>query len=111
TEAKPAAKSGESGLRLRRRPKKSEPCWNRSNSPPNRPKSVEPIGSIHDQQRCEWTPPLTQEDAKRLFCPARLAGQVDLIDLVHLVSFIQPKNQTNQIGQTTVFLCWRNFSA
>jgi len=31
---------------------------------------------------------------------------VYLVDLVHLVSFVQPKNQTNQI---TVFFGWRPF--
>jgi hypothetical protein len=34
-----------------------------------------------------------------------------LVDLVHLVSFVQPKNQTDQTNQTTVFLCWRTFPA
>jgi hypothetical protein len=47
---------------------------------------------------------------------ARVAGYlvdlvcvVYLVDLIHLISFAQPENQTDQTNQTTVFLCWRTF--
>jgi hypothetical protein len=44
-------------------------------------------------------------------CLVDLVCFVYLVDLVHLVSFVQPKNQTDQTNQTTVFSCWRTFSA
>ena len=43
--------------------------------------------------------------------PLHLELETALVDLVHLVSFIQPKNQTDQTNQITVFLDWRTFSA
>jgi hypothetical protein len=47
----------------------------------------------------------------------RRARRVDLVcfvclaDFVHLVSFVQPKNQTNETNQITVLFGWRAFSA
>ena len=55
-----------------------------------------------------WDKPSLSGD---LVCLVDLVCFVYLVDLVHLVSFLQPKNQTNQIDQTTVFFCWRTFSA
>ena len=38
-------------------------------------------------------------------------ARVDLVCFVYLASFPQPKNQTNQIDQTTVFFSWRTVSS